>query len=73
MGRMIDGLWRVLVKFEHPDGGMGWEHTATPDTYDECTKLVFVLGLGHPWEVVVDGRAHQVRVTSAVLVPVAHD
>jgi hypothetical protein len=67
MGRMIDGLWRVLVKFEHPDGGEGWDHTAEAVSYDDCAKLVLVLGLGAPWEVVVDGRAHRVRVTRAMI------
>lgn len=73
MGRMIEGLWRVLVKFEHPEGGIGWDQT-DPAPYDDCTKVVFVVGLGHPWEVVVGGRVHNVRVTSAMILgPVIAD
>lgn len=68
MSRVIDGLWRLAVKFEHPTGGMGWDHTSEPTPYDECAKLALVLGWGYPWEVVVDGRATQVRVTGSMII-----
>lgn len=71
MSRIYPGKWRVMVKYEWPDGSPGIDWTATPDDYDECQKLTMVLGWGVPWEVVSDGKVHRVRVTGALIVPVA--
>lgn len=67
MGRIIDGLWKVMVKFDHPNGGRGYDVTDHPSSYDDAARFVMLLGLGYPYEVVVDGKAHNVRVTSSML------
>lgn len=71
MSRQYPGRYRVLVKYTWPDGSPGIDWTHTPDAYEECQKLLIVLGWGHPWEVVTDGKAVNVRVTGGLIVPVA--
>ena len=48
MGRMYEGLWRVLLVYD-TDTGEEYSYTE-PDTYDECAKRCFLHGMGVPFE-----------------------
>jgi hypothetical protein len=49
MGRLYEGLWRVLVVYDNKHGAEEYAYTE-PDTYDECQIRCMLHGMGVPFE-----------------------
>ena len=68
--RHLPGIWRLLVRFQWPNGRAGM-HATDPGTYADAEELARWHAGGMPLEISDGAGPLMVRVTGALLVEVA--